>query len=304
MRYTLKQLAVFEAVASYESVSMAAKKLALTQSAASMALNQLEKLLGEPLFDRNGKRMSLTPWGQWLRPRAKKLLFDAQQIELGFTGQQLISGELALGASQTSAEHLVPHLISKIDSDFPELRINVEVENTENVIQGVLAHDYQLGVIEGRCDDARVHQEVWVHDQLVVVAALNHPYAKYDRVSLAQLEQAKWVLREPGAGTRRIFNSAIHGLIDNLDVWREYEHVPILKNMVVNGAYLSCLPYLDVVKAIERKKLVALNVPELNMARTLSFIWRKDAGENSLRECILSEAKWLAKRGFNGLMPK
>ncbi|TAA44990.1 LysR family transcriptional regulator [Corallincola spongiicola] len=298
MRYTLKQIAVFEAVASYESVSVAAKKLALTQSATSMALSQLEKLLGQPLFERNGKRMSLTPWGQWLRPRAKKLLFDAQQIELGFTGQQLISGELCLGASQTAAEHLVPSLISKIDTDFPELRVSVDVENTEHIIQGVLDHEYQLGVIEGRCDDSRVNQEIWCHDHLVIIAALNHPYAKYERISLAQLEQAKWVLREPGAGTRRIFDSAIHGLIDNLDVWREYEHVPILKSMVKNGAYLSCLPYLDVAKAIELKEIACLNVPELNMARTLSFIWRKDGGDNSLRDCIMSEAKWLAKRGL------
>ncbi|WP_087016878.1 LysR substrate-binding domain-containing protein [Thaumasiovibrio subtropicus] len=296
MRYSLKQLAVFEEVASSGSVSKAAEKLSLTQSAASMALSQLEKMLGRPLFERQGKRMSLTYWGTWLRPRAKQLLFDAQQIELGFYDQHLVSGEIDLAASQTAAEHLLPDLISIIDRDFPELRINFKVNNTQHVIDRVRSFESDLGIIEGRCDDSRLQQEVWCHDHLVIIAANHHPYAKLDQVSLAQLEQAKWVLREQGAGTRKIFDSAMHGVIEDLDVWREYEQVQVLRTLVGNGQYLSCLPYLDVVKFVERGELVALNVPELNMQRTLSFIWRTDSVENPLRDCIRREAKRMIKQ--------
>lgn len=64
-------------------------------------------MLGRPLFERQGKQMALTHWGMWLRPKAKRLLQDAQQIEMGFYEQHLLSGELKLGASQTPAEHLV-----------------------------------------------------------------------------------------------------------------------------------------------------------------------------------------------------
>lgn len=84
MRYSLKQLAVFDAVADCGSVSQAADKLALTQSATSMSLAQLEKMLGTSCFERQGKQMALTHWGMWLRPKAKRLLQDAQQIEMGF----------------------------------------------------------------------------------------------------------------------------------------------------------------------------------------------------------------------------
>jgi len=293
MRYTLKQLAVFEAVAAYQSVSSAAERLALTQSATSMSLAQLERLLGKPLFERQGKCMCLTHWGRWLRPRAQKLLRDAQQIELGFAGQHLISGELSLGSSQTAAEHLLPQLISNIGSDFPELRIQLGVENTNRVIQGVLNYEFELGIIEGRCDDSRIHQEVWLKDHLVIVASANHPYSTSKQTSLTQLAHARWVLREQGAGTRAIFEAAIHGRIENLDVWREYESVPILCALVRNGAFLSCLPYFDVADAVNKGELVVLNVPELNMARTLSFIWRDDVTENPLRECLINEAKHL-----------
>nr|WP_238938800.1 LysR substrate-binding domain-containing protein [Vibrio fluvialis] len=291
----MKQLAVFEAVADCGSVSAAADKLALTQSATSMSLAQLEKMLGRPLFERQGKQMALTHWGMWLRPKAKKLLQDAQQIEMGFYDQHLLSGEIRLGASQTPAEHLVPDLISIIDSDFPEIRIELGVKSTQGVIEGILDYKYDLGIIEGRCDDNRIHQEVWCRDHLTVVASAHHPFAKRDFVSLAQLEQAKWVLREHGSGTRKTFDSSIHKLIADLDVWREYEHVPVLRSLVSNGSYLTCLPYLDVERYIQSGQLVALNVPELNMERTLSFVWRADMSENPLAECIKREGLRMMK---------
>ncbi len=295
MRYSLKQLAVFDAVADVGSVSLAADKLSLTQSATSMSLAQLEKMLGHPLFERQGKQMALTHWGMWLRPKAKRLLQDAQQIEMGFYEQHLLSGNIKLGASQTPAEHLIPDLISIIDNSFPELRISLNVKSTDSVIQGVLDYKYDLGIIEGRCDDNRIHHDVWCRDHLTVVAAAHHPFAKQTTVSLAQLEQARWVLREHGSGTRKIFDSSIHHLIEDLDVWREYEHVPVIRTMVENGQYLSCLPYLDVERFIDNGQLVALNVPELNMERTLSFIWRADMVENPLIECIKREGLRMMK---------
>lgn len=295
MRYSLKQLAVFEAVANTGSVSLAAEKLALTQSATSMSLAQLEKVLGHPLFERQGKKMALTHRARWLRPKAKRLLQDAQQIELGFLEEHVISGEIGICASQTPAEHLIPELISIIDNDFPEIRIHLNVNRTTDVINGLLKYKYELGVIEGRCDDSRIQQQVWCRDHLTVVAAANHPFALKDTVSLAQLEQAKWVLREAGSGTRKFFDSSIHNFIDNLKVWREYEHIPVLRTMVVNGPYLTCLPYLDVEKYIESGKLVALNVPELNMERTLSFVWRADMTSNPLVDCIKREGERMMK---------
>ena len=289
MRYSLKQLVVFDTVATTGSVSQAADLLSLTQSATSMSLSQLEKMLGRSLFDRHGKKMTLTHWGSWLRPKAKRLIHDAKQIELGFYDQHLISGEISLGASQTGAEHLVPNLISIIDNDFPEVRISLGVKNTTGIIDGVLDYKYDLGIIEGRCDDSRIYQEELCRDHLIIVAAVHHPYAKHEKVSLAQLEQARWVLRESGAGTRTIFDSAIHDKIPDLDVWREYEHVPVLRALVAQGQYLTCLPYLDVVKFIERGELVALNVPDLNMERTLSFIWRASMQHNPIIDCIKKE---------------
>lgn len=293
MKYSLKQLAVFDAVASQESVSAAARKLSMTQSAVSMSLSQFENVLDRPLFTRQGNRLTLSHWGRWLRPKAKRLLQDAQQIQIGLHDQQIISGNLTLCSSQTAAEHILPELISKIDSDFPELRIELMVENTDHVIQRLLNHECDLGIVEGRNDDTRINQKKLIDDHLVIFCNPNHPYAQEDLVSLAQLEQAKWILREQGAGTRRIFDGAIHGLIEQINIWKVYESVPVLKAMVKNGFYLGCLPYLDVAQEVASGKLMILATPQLDMQRSLSFVWRKDAGENPLRDCVLAEARRL-----------
>lgn len=295
MKYSLKQITVFDAVASLESVSAAARKLSMTQSAVSMSLGQLENLLGRPLFIRQGNRLTLSHWGNWLRPKARRLLQEAQHIEFGLHEQHLISGQFRLCSSQTAAEHLIPELISKIDTDFPELRIDLSVENTEHVIEGLLNYEFDLGIIEGRNDDSRLHKEKWIDDHLVVISSPNHPYAKYESASLSQLEQAKWVLREQGAGTRRIFEGAIHGIIEKLNVWKEYEQVSVLKALVKNGQYISSLPYLDVEKEVASGELVILPTPQINMQRHLSFIWRADSGENPLRDCLITEAKRLCR---------
>jgi DNA-binding transcriptional LysR family regulator len=294
-KYSLKQIAVFDAVASFESVSAAAKKLSMTQSAVSMSLSQLESVLDRPLFVRQGNRLVLSHWGHWLRPRAKQLLQTAQQIEFGLHDQHLISGNITVSASQTAAKHLLPELISRIDSDFPEMRINLMVENTENVIDSLINYDCDLGIIEGHNSDTRLEQERWLDDDLVIIASPNHPFAQYKQVTLAQLEQAEWVLREPGAGTRRIFDGAIHGLIDNIRVWKEFESIRVIKAMVANGSYLSCVPYLDIRQELENHQLAILPTPQLNMQRTISFIWRSDSSDSPLKKCLLSEAKRLTK---------
>lgn len=293
MKYSLKQLTVFDAVASQESVSAAARKLSMTQSAVSMSLSQFENILGRPLFTRQGNRLTLSHWGRWLRPKAKRLLQDAEQIQMGLHDQQIISGNLTLCSSQTAAEHIVPSLLSRIDSDFPELRIELEIENSDHVIQRLLNHECDLGIVEGRNDDGRIHQKKLLDDHLVIFTNPHHPFAKAEDVSFAQLELAKWVLREPGSGTRRIFDGAVHGVLDNINVWKVYESVPVLKMMVQNGFYLGCLPYLDVAKEVENGVLQILPTPQLDMRRSLSFVWRKDAGENPLRDCILAEARRL-----------
>lgn len=293
MNFTLKQMSVFDAIAETGSVSHAAVQLAMTQSAASMALSQLEQQLGQPLFERVGRRLQLNSWGHWLRPRARRLLLDASQIEQGFRAQHLFSGELQLGISQTIAEILLPGLVCRLEREVPQLRLLPHVSNSEQVLHALISHDLGLGVIEGRCDDSRMELSHWCDDHLVIVAHANHPLALQSSVSLFELEQARWVLRETGSGTREIFMNAVYGKLPKLNIWREFSHVPTILALVSQSSYLSCLPERVVSPAVTRGELAILTVPDLNITRQFHFVWRKDSGADPLRDCLLEQAKLL-----------
>ncbi|RKF13283.1 LysR family transcriptional regulator [Alginatibacterium sediminis] len=293
LRFTLKQLQVFVAVAQQNNVGKAAQKLALSQSAVSMSLSQLESALGQSVFERHGKRLQLNHWGVWLRPRAQRILSEAQHLELGFAGQQLISGEMPIGVSQTIAECLLPDVIGRLDQQYPQLRVEVSVSNSELVVDGLLEHRFALGIIEGNCFDSRLEQALWCDDELVIVAGKQHALAQVENVKMAQLAKARWVLRESGSGTREIFQSAVNGRIKNLKVWREYSHVPTLIKLVEQGSYLSCLPKRSVEQTLESGQLVQLQGHELEMLRRFSFVWLKSSGNSPLRDCVIQTAREL-----------
>jgi len=291
MKFSLRQLQIFQLIAEHQRVSIAAKELHMTQSAASMSLAQLESSLGHPLFIRQGRRMELTNYGLWLRPYVHDVLSNCQTIEMGMSGMDLVSGQIYLGVSQTPAEHLVPALFSEMDKNFPRLTLKLDVENTEHVIEGLLDYRFDIGVIEGRCDDERIASEVWCQDELVILASAHHPYSHQETTSLAQLELAQWILREPGAGTREIFDSNIHKHLKQLSVHREYEQVGVILSLLERGKYLGCLSRRSVQPWVEAGKLKILNVPELNITRDFLFIWRKNESDNPSRKALLRVAK-------------
>ena len=291
MKFSLRQLQVFQLVAEFKSVSAAAKELHMSQSAASMALSQLETLLENPLFERQGRRLELNNWGNWLRPHVNELLNSCKTIELGMKEMDLVSGQMDIGASQTPAEHMLPSLISEMDRSFPRLDIKLNVENTEHVIAGLMDYRYDLGIIEGHCDLASISRQVWFQDELVIFASTQHPYAKQDFTRISQLDMAQWILREHGAGTREIFDHHIHEHIEQVKVHREYEQVNVIMQMVADNAYLGCLSKHSVMPMIEAGKLKILNVPELNMKREISFIWRNQEMESSARSAIIRAAR-------------
>lgn len=290
MKFSLKQVQLFKSIADHKSVSEAAKELFLSQSAASMALAQLETKLGGSLFTRQGRRMELTKFGLWLRPHVHRLLDTCHTIDMGMRNMDLVSGYLKLASSQTPAEHLVPVLLSSIDSSFPRLEISLAVENTEHVIEGLLDYSFDLGIIEGHYDDERIAQRNWCNDNLVIVASASHPYVQHSNVSLSQLAQASWVLRERGAGTREIFDENIHQHIDQLKVHREYDQINVILEMVARGSYLSCLSRKSVEAWMQSGRIKVLTVEELSMPRKFSFVWRKQDSENDNRDALINVA--------------
>jgi len=286
MRFTLRQLQVFVAVAQHESVSRAADALALSQSATSTSLSELERQTDCQLFDRAGKRLALNALGLQLLPQAVALLDQAREVERLLSGQKGF-GALNLGATLTVGNYLATLLIGRFMQRHPECRVRLQVHNTAHVVQQIAHFELDMGLIEGDCQHPDIEVLPWVEDELVVFCAPQHPLACQGQASLAELTREAWILREQGSGTRLTFDQAMRHHPGSLNIRLELEHTEAIKRAVESGLGIGCISRLALRDAFRRGSLVAVETPELDLRRQFWFIWHKQKYQTAaMREFI------------------
>ncbi len=203
------RLRVFRAVAHHLNFSRAAEELLLTQPAVTQQIKALEEEFGVPLFDRGGGRIALTPAGNALLPfalRLQALSEEALRAVADAGGQQ--AGALALGASQTIAQYLLPNLIARFRELHPRVRVAARSGNSDEMLEALLARKIDLALIEGPEQRHDLHIEPFLEDHMVLVVPSSHEWADQE-VDLDALRQQPLLVREFGSGSRRVVEQAL-----------------------------------------------------------------------------------------------
>ncbi|WP_300452942.1 LysR family transcriptional regulator [Accumulibacter sp.] len=274
MRYTLRQLAVFVAVARHESVSRAAVELSLSQSATSMALAELERQYDMQLFDRFGKMLRLNELGQVLLPQAVELIERAAAVERIFEGRAGY-GKLRIGATLTIGNYLATLIVADFLKRHPESTLQLTVHNTATIVDQLARHELDLGLIEGSCRHPELIVEPWVEDELVVFAAPTHRLAGKASATLTELAGESWIVREPGSGTRETLDQALRHHHWPMKIRLELEHTEAIKRAVEFGVGIGCISRLALREAFRRGSLVAIETPELDLRRYFRFLFHR-----------------------------
>ncbi|GAB0117644.1 LysR family transcriptional regulator [Acidisoma sp. 7E03] len=209
---TLEQLRVFTAVAERQHMTRAAEALGLAQSAVSAAVAGLESRYGAKLFHRVGRGIALTEAGAVFLSEARAVLARAEAAELVLSELGALKrGTLTLQASQTIASYWLPRHLAAFRQAHPGVEIALTIGNTAQVAAAVHEGAAELGFIEGAIEDPALISEQVARDQLVVLVAPDHPWAEQRGFDPRRLAEGEWVLREPGSGTRSVFEAAIEG---------------------------------------------------------------------------------------------
>ncbi len=274
MKYTLRQLEIFVAISRSASVSRAAEALSLSQSATSTALSEFERQFDVQLFDRVGKTLRINETGLQLLPRAVELLDRAKEIENLLQGHAGF-GFMKIGATLTVGNYLATLLVARFLQDHPDSRIQLQVHNTSTIVQQIANHELDLGLIEGDCNHPDIAVQPWIADELVIFSAPDHPLAHQAKVSVEQLLEAPWILREKGSGTRETFDRAFHGVHAKLKIRLELEHTEAIKRAVESGLGIGCISRLALKDAFRRGSLVRIDTPQLDFKRFFYFLWHK-----------------------------
>ena len=269
LRLNLRQLEVFVATARAGSTRAAAERVSRSQSAASTALADLEAALGAPLFDRIGRRLVLNENGRTLLPRAAAMLDDATELQHLLSGEQVVP--LRVAASFTIGEYLLPERVASWKATHPASHLHMRVSNTNDVIDAVVRHDADIGFVEG----ARTHRDLllrpWLSDELVVFAAPTHTLARRI-VSVDQLRNASWVVREAGSGTREATDRWLLEHLGTVDIAYELGSTEAIKRLVGFGAGIGCVSRYAVAHAFDEGWLVPLKTRLPKAVRRLATV--------------------------------
>ncbi len=271
LRLTLRQLQIFVAVARSGTTTAASAEIALSQSATSSAVNELERLLSLRLFDRAGKRLLLNDNGRALLPRALALLDGAAGIELMSRDGSAQAQSLRIGASTTIGNYVLPRLLARFVAAQPghasAWRSKVVIGNTAAICDAVAAFELDVGLIEGPCHQAALAVTPWHQDEMVVVTSPDSAWARMslagERVPMRTLREGVWLVRESGSGTREATDQS---LLPHLRSYRrsiELGSSEAIKHAAEAGMGVACLSSWVVSDALEAGRLcrIATTLP-------------------------------------------
>jgi DNA-binding transcriptional LysR family regulator len=295
MRFTLRQLQVFVAIGRIGNVTHAADKIAMSQSAASTALGEIEKQYGRPLFDRIGKRLRLNEIGQAIMPKAMEMLDRAAELESLLAGGGGI-GTLHLGASLTIGNYLCPRLIQSYRQAHPGAQVKLDIGNTAHMAVGVADFDLDLALIEGEINHPDLTVTDWLGDELVVFCGANHPLAQEGEASIDRLLDEDWIVREPGSGTRQTLDRAMTQFWPRWKIALELEHTEAIKGMVAAGPFIGCVSRLALEESFATGSLVALAVPQFDLHRRFYLVTNRQKYSTPGIEAFLAICREIKKR--------
>ncbi len=271
------QLRLFLEVARLGSFSQAAEALAISQPAVSAQIARLERGYGQPLIERLPRGLRLTEAGTLVQEYAERIFGLADEMEAVLDDLRGIRrGRLTVGASSTIGEYVLPPLLGRFKALYPGVALAVRVANTERVLREVHDRQLDLGFVGGLPDDPEIEAIPFDEDEIVPLAAPEHPLASLGRIALHDLAAVGLVAREAGSATRATAEATLRaaGLEPRLAM--ELGSNEAVKRAVRAGLGIGLLSRRAADSELAAAHLVVLDVAGWSCRRALYAIHRRD----------------------------
>lgn len=274
---SLEQFLVFKEVADAGNITLASKRLHISQPSVSVQIQNLEKEYGAELFNRTNRGVTLTQPGNILYEKVTQILRTIEQAKEEIHDFCLHQTTLIhVGATLTIGEYLLPRMMSFAMHDASMPRVSAHIANTSVIANELLDGKLSIGLIEGPIKDNKdiALKQFW-SDELVVVVPYDHPWAQRLEVTFEELVAEPYITREKGSGTRRVAEiSLANGGFDaeRLNIFMELSSTKAIKETVAEGLGFSILSALTVQEECRRKRLSMLRLQGCVLTRPLNLI--------------------------------
>lgn len=283
----ITSLQAFVEVADRGSFSAAADTLYLTQPAVSKRVAQLERELDARLFDRIGRKVSLTAAGRVLLPRARRLINDARELKrlvADLSGE--VHGRLVMGTSHHIGLHRLPSPLKHYTERYPQVELDIRFMDSEAACRAVETGDLELAIVTlpPEPPENLSMQTIW-DDPLAFMVAIDHPLAGRDAIDLEELLEYPAVLPGSTTYTRAILERAVRDAGRGLRVGMATNYLETLHMLVATGLGWSLLP-----ATVLDDKVCAIAVNGMQLSRRLGAVTHRrrslsNAGSEMIRVC-------------------
>jgi DNA-binding transcriptional LysR family regulator len=294
--FTLDQLRILKAIAAEGSFKRAADTLYVSQPAVSLQVQNLEKQLNVPLFDRGGRKAQLTEAGYLLLNYGEKILTLCQETCRAIEDlQNLQGGTLIIGASQTTGTYLLPRMIGLFRQKYPEVSVQLQVHSTRRTAWGVANGQVDLAIIGGEVPQEL--QEVlrvipYADDELALILPVFHPLAKVEMIQKEDLYRLKFITLDSQSTIRKVIDKVLSRYdIDTkrLKVEMELNSIEAIKNAVQSGLGAAFVSVTAIEKELHIQALHRARIKDVEVRRILSVIMNPNRYRSKAAEAFTLE---------------
>lgn len=296
--FTLDQLRILKAIATEGSFKRAADSLYVSQPAVSLQVQNLEKQLNVPLFDRGGRRAQLTEAGHLLLDYGEKVLSLCQETCRAIEDlQNLQGGTLIVGASQTTGTYLIPRMIGMFRQKYPDVSVQLQVHSTRRTSWSVANGQVDLAIIGGEVP-AELQETLeivpYAEDELALILPVFHPLAKVDKIQKEDLYKLQFIALDSQSTIRKVIDQVLTRW--NIDTKRfkiemELNSIEAIKNAVQSGLGAAFVSLSAIEKELKNEILHRARIEGVVVKRTLAVIinpnrYRSKAAEAFIKEIL------------------
>ena len=267
MRYTLRQLEIYAAIARTRSLTRAAAEVHLTQPAVSMQLKQLEEAAGVALTEPSGRGIQLTDAGREFAEQAEEVLERVEHLEeLAARWKGVKSGRIRLGVVST-AKYFIPKLLARFLRENPGVDFRMTIHNREQIVEELRANTIDFAIMGRPPEGIDCVATSFAPNPLAIVAAPEHPLARRRRIAPAALTGEAFIVREPGSGTRAAMERYFASQRMRWRTGMEMASNESIKQAVIAGLGLGFLSLQTVRSELAAGRIVVLDVQGLPVVR-------------------------------------
>src|SRR5271169_6378755 len=273
----LDQLRIFQAVAQSRSFTRAAAIVHLTQPGISKHIRQMEEYFGVPLFDRTGRKVTLTEAGAILFEATQGIMAIIDVAEQRIDDLKgLRGGRLRLGTSFPIGVYLLPAVLAQFRKLYPAVEVKLDIAVSESIGPKILANEIDLGLVSYEPHDPRLEARAFMTDELVVIVARDHGWRTKRRIKPQELGGETIIVAARGAGTRTVVEERLNVLGIVLQNVLEFGNLEGVKHAVEAGLGISIQARSVVQREVASGSLQAIRLAGMDATIQFLYVWRKN----------------------------